>query len=384
MRKPVPSPTDDILESDRLDGAPHPRHTEHLFGHSAAEADFLQAIAQNRLHHAWLITGPKGVGKATLAWRIARFLLATPIHNDAALFAEAAPAPPDTLDVPVDHPVARRIAALSQQGIVVLRRPWDDKLKRLKTEITVDETRKLKEFFAKTIPDGGRRVVIVDCADEMNPSAANAVLKVLEEPPRNTVFLLVSHQPSGLLPTIKSRCRPLRCAPLGGDDMARALAPLALEMPQNMDALATLAAGSVGAAVSLLQQGGPDVYAKIVALFSTTPHLDRTVAIQFAEWAGARGAADRLPLVTGLLALFLSRLARFGVLGPVGLAAAADETAVMSRLCTGPVAARRWADLHQTLGAELQHGLAVNLDPATMILDTVLKINATAEALVQR
>ncbi|MEO1789626.1 MAG: DNA polymerase III subunit delta', partial [Pseudomonadota bacterium] len=169
-----------VPEADRLGDAPHPRDTPALFGQDAAQGAFLAAYAQDRLHHAWLITGPRGVGKATLAWRIARFLLAeAPV--EAGMFC--APPPPTTLDIDAEHPVARRVAAGSEGRLFLVRRSWDAKTKRLKSTIGVDEVRGLKSFFAMSAADGGRRVVIVDAADEMTVNAANALLKVLEEPP---------------------------------------------------------------------------------------------------------------------------------------------------------------------------------------------------------
>jgi len=192
------------LEADRAPGAPHPRETAVLIGQEAAEREFLEARGAGRLHHAWLISGPRGVGKATLAWRIARFLLTTPVTADGRPDASA---PPASLDSDWNAPVARRVLALSEPRLFLLRRPWDAKAERLRQEITVDEVRKLRSFFGLSVADGGRRVVIVDAADEMNVNAANALLKLLEEPPANTVILLVSHQPSRLLPTIRSRCR---------------------------------------------------------------------------------------------------------------------------------------------------------------------------------
>ena len=129
-------------EPDRIDGAPHPRETLRLYGQDAAQADFLQAFSSDRLHHGWLITGPRGVGKATLAWQIARFLLATPIAQDDGLFG--APPPPTDLHIDPEHPVSRRMMAGSEPGLFALRRPYDDKAKRLKAQITVDEVRRLK------------------------------------------------------------------------------------------------------------------------------------------------------------------------------------------------------------------------------------------------
>ncbi len=155
-----------VPEADRAPGAPHPRETQRLFGQEIAETTILDAFNSGRMHHAWLLTGPKGVGKATLAWRIARFLLATPEDQADALFA--APKP-DTLDIPADHPVAHHIHAMAEPRLFLLRRPWDGKTAKLKTVITVEEVRKLHPFFGMSAADGGRRVVIV-CLLYTSPS----------------------------------------------------------------------------------------------------------------------------------------------------------------------------------------------------------------------
>ena len=186
---------DDLPEADRAEGAPHPRLTPNLYGHEAVEAEVLAALTGGRRHHAWLLTGPRGIGKATLAWRIAKFMLAgADAPAESGMFGDA-PAP-DTLTIDADHPVSRRIAALSDPGCLLIRRAWDHDRKRLKAQITVDEVRKLNSFFGLSAADGGNRVVIVDSADDMNPSAANALLKVLEEPPDRAILILISHQPA--------------------------------------------------------------------------------------------------------------------------------------------------------------------------------------------
>ncbi|GHE02886.1 DNA polymerase III subunit delta' [Defluviimonas sp. 20V17] len=367
---------DPTPEADRVEGAPHPRETRALIGQSAAEVAFLDAYRAGRLHHGWLITGPRGVGKATLAWRIARFLLAEEPAGDTGLFG--APPPPESLDIPDDHPVARRMAALSEGRLFLLRRAWDADKKRLKAQITVDEARKLKGFFGLSSADGGRRVVIVDAADEMNVSAANALLKLLEEPPANTSLLLVSHQPSRLLPTIRSRCRELRLTTLSPDDMAAALAAAGCAAGADTAALAELSAGAVGEAVRLTNLGGLEGYADLVRLFSDVPGLDRARAIRLAEACAGRGAEDRLDLTIGLIETFLARLARAGATRRTPPEAAAGEAALFARLAPDAGAARRWADLHQSLGAEARHGRAVNLDPAALVLDMILKIDEAA------
>lgn len=365
-----------IPEPDRVEGAPHPRDTLRLVGQEAAEAAFLEAYGAGRLHHAWLLTGPLGVGKATLAWRIARFLLATP-EEPGGLFA----APPATLDIPAADPVARRIHAGSEGRLFILRRAWDEERKRLKAVITVDEVRRLGSFLHLSAPDGGRRAVIVDPADEMNPQAANALLKMLEEPPGGVTFLLVSHAPSRLLPTIRSRCRELRLATLSPADLSAAIAAAGAEAADGeATALAVLAGGSVGEAIRLANLDGLRTYAAITGLFATLPRMDRPAAIRLAESAAQRGAEERFGLLLVLLDLFLARLARAGALGHPGAEAAPGEAALLSRLAPDAAAGRRWAALHQSLGARARHGRAVNLDPAALILDMVLKIDEAARA----
>ncbi|MCE6950553.1 DNA polymerase III subunit delta' [Cereibacter sphaeroides] len=369
---------DDIPEPDRVEGAPHPRQTARLFGHDRAEAEFLAAFTSGRLHHGWLITGPLGVGKATLAWRVARFLLATP--PDGGLFA---PPPPASLDIPAEHPVARRVAALSEGSLFLLRRAWDEKAKRLKTQITVEEVRRMKAFFSLSSADGGRRVAIVDPADEMNPSAANALLKLLEEPPAGVTILLVCHQPSRLLPTIRSRCRELRLTPLGASDMARALEAAGVEA-SDPAALAELAGGSAGEAIRIANLDGMKLYAALVGLLSGLPRLDRGKLVALADAASGRGAEAQFDLMLSLIDLFLARLARAGTLGRTPPEAAPGEAQLIARLAPDPQTARGWADLAQSLGNRARRGRAVNLDPAALLMDMVLRIDETAAQLAPR
>ncbi len=366
---------DPTPEPDRVEGAPHPRETLRLVGQGAAEAAFLDAFNAGRLHHGWLISGPRGVGKATLAWRIARFLLTAPEVAEDSLFG--APPAPVTLDADPEHPVCRRMLAGAEPRLFLLRRAVDEKTNRLKTVITVDEARKLKGFLQLSAADGGRRVVIVDAADEMNPSTANALLKMLEEPPAGVTMLLVAHQPAGLLPTIRSRCRELRLAPLAPGDLATALSAAGAETDAG-DAMAALSGGSVGEAVRLINLDGIAAYAELVALFAGQGGVDRMAAIRLAESAAGRGAEARFDLLLRLVDFLLSRLALAGVRGAPSPEAAPGEAALLTRLSPGADAARLWADLAQDLGARARHGQAVNIDPGALMLDIFLKIGETA------
>jgi DNA polymerase-3 subunit delta' len=359
----------DSLEPDRIEGAPHPREARRLFGQAAAEAQLLAGLASGRLHHGWLLAGPRGVGKATLAWRFARAAIAHP--PGGGLFA---PPPPTTLDVPDDHPVARRIAAGAEPGLLLIRRGLDDK-GRLRTQITVDEVRRLRDFFGLTAADGGRRVVIVDAADELNPSAANAILKLLEEPPPGAILLLVAHRPAALLPTIRSRCRVLRLQPLGAADLAAALTQALGEPPADPAALTELAAGSVGEAVRLVAGDGLSLYARLVALLSGLPRLDRPELHRLADEVAGRGAEARFDLTVRLLERLLARLARAAATGQPLPEVVPGEAALAAR---GMMPAGAWARLAADLPARARAGKAVNLDPAALLVDMGLRLEAAA------
>ena len=373
--------SEDQPEPDRIEGAPHPRHTRRLIGQDRAETAFLQAFNGKHLHHGWLITGPRGVGKATLAWKIARFLLATP-DDDGGMFA--AP-PPTSLDIPDSHPVAHRMAALSESRLFLLRRAWDEKKSKLQDIISVDEVRKMKSFFALSAADGGRRVAIIDSIDEMNPSAANALLKLLEEPPARVTLLMISHQPARLLPTIRSRVRELRVAPLQPDALSEAPTRAGGGVaPGARTALAELAGGSVGEAFRMTNLDGLKLYQSLIRLMETLPNLDRPRALALAEAGAGRGAEAQFELIVTLIDLFLARLARAGTLGHLPPAAAKGESDLIARLSPTPAHARQWADLAQHLGLRARKGKAVNLDPAALLMDMVLQINTTAGLLAQR
>src|SRR6202045_4386475 len=221
----------------------HPRETTALAGHREAETALLNAYRSGRIPHAWLIGGAQGIGKATLAYRMARFVLAH--RNPHAADVQSA----ETLAVDPSHPVARQIAAGAHGGLLTLERSLNDK-GVLRTVITVDETRETISFFGSTAAVEGWRVCIVDTVDELNPNAANALLKVLEEPPRQSLFLLVSHAPARVLPTIQSRCRKLPLRPLSTADVIRAAAQaaqIAADDPALIEA-AESAEGSVARA----------------------------------------------------------------------------------------------------------------------------------------
>jgi DNA polymerase-3 subunit delta' len=268
-------------ESDRFDDAPHPRETLALFGHAAAERELLDAYKRNRLAQAWIIGGPEGVGKATLAWRVARFLLAHP--DPAAPLVQAA----ETLAVPETHPAARRVATMALADIFLLRRQWNEKTKKHFTEIRVDDVREITRAFHQGAGMGGWRVAIIDSVDDLNRNAANALLKLIEEPPERSLFLLVAHQPGRILPTIRSRCRKLMLGALTREETVAAVSALGPESGGAAD-IAAAAARAEGSVRETLRLLGGDAM-----LFDTT--VNRLLqSLPRVDWLGVHMLADKL------------------------------------------------------------------------------------------
>ncbi len=241
----------ELPESDRLEGWPHPREARRVIGHAAAEDTLLKAI-NGQMPHAWVFGGLKGIGKATLAWRLAKALLQRGRSRESLA----------TLDSDPMHPAVRRLMAGAQGDVLSLRRPADPKTGKIKNDLTVDEVRKLGEFYARHASEGGIRIAIVDSADDLNRNAANALLKTLEEPPPDSLLILIAHRPRALLPTIRSRCRMLNLSPLSDDDLTVALANVAPSLEQRAT-LARMAAGSVGGALELAAHDGPGLDAAL-------------------------------------------------------------------------------------------------------------------------
>lgn len=263
-----------------------PRENTHLFGHARAEETFLQDFARDRLHHAYLITGAKGIGKATFAYRMARFILGhgalkAKVEEGPSLFGDALPvipaaAPTDTYMSPED-PLFRRIANGSHTDLLTLAPAYDAKKQTEKANISVDDARKVGQFLSLTPAESDWRVVVIDAVDQLNVQAANALLKILEEPPPNALLLLICHEAGGILPTIRSRCRQFA---LQAPDRQAFEQVLQTSAPQieitDYPALYALSYGSPGLAITLTKHKGLQHYAGwLKALQPTSPESAR-------------------------------------------------------------------------------------------------------------
>ena len=295
-------------ESDVYLGAPHPRFAATLIGHPAAEGELLNAYRSEKLAHAWLIGGPEGVGKATLAWRFARFILAHP--DPASAQARAA----HDLSVDASSPAARQAMALAHPDLAALRRNWNPKSKNFFTEISVEDVRAALQLFQKSAGAGGWRICIVDSAEDLNREGANALLKMIEEPPPRSLFLIVAHRPGNVLPTIRSRCRRLILEGLAPADIARIVAglgdPWSAVAPGDLERAATLAGGSVRDALKRVDPAASEIGALIEAAIAQLPDADFREIHKLADAVGARGAGEAFDRLMNALYDWLAARAR--------------------------------------------------------------------------
>jgi len=295
---------------DSLEGLAAPHQQEQFFGHSKAEETFLSAWQSGKMHHAWLLTGPKGIGKATFAYRAARFIFnegfgAWGMAGGDSLLGDHFG--PSSLDVSPDSHAAKLVANYAHPNLLAIDRPYDQKTKKFRTEITVDEVRKTVRFFGSTAGENSWRVCIVDPADDLNGNAANALLKILEEPPKHAIFFLVSHAPGRLLPTIRSRCRRLSFAPLENPVLSEALTGLDIASGDQVADLSVLCDGSIRKAAELQSDEGLVLVHAFERLLQPPYNPDYESLSAFAEMVDQRGKEQRFDGFADLVHRHLSK-----------------------------------------------------------------------------
>ncbi len=284
-------------ESDRFGTAPHPRQTYQLFGQERAELALLESYRAGRLGHSIILGGPEGIGKATLAWRFARFLLAHPDSSSPEVHAAA------SLEISKDHPVSHRLEALSHSDVFLLRREVNPKTGKIGTQISVDDVRRMIERYHHASASGGWRIGIIDCADDLNKNSANALLKLIEEPPPRSLFLFVANRPAQVMPTIRSRSQKMLLPALDPADIGRAIGAIDDIWSEHSEAeIATVAAkahGSVREALRLLD-GDNSHLDDLERLLQRLPAIDWTAAHQLVEALSSRQSEDFDAVMTGV------------------------------------------------------------------------------------
>ena len=361
-----------MAEELRETTIPSARENPDLVGHEQAEKTLLDGWNSGRLPHAWLITGPRGIGKATLAFRFARFVLSRD-ENSGGLFREA----PETLYVDPESPVFRRVVSEGHGDLMTLERRMNKDGKRLRGAIVVEEVRAAGRFLSLTASEGGWRVMVIDAADDLNVNAANALLKTLEEPPKRTLVLLVCHSPGRLPATVLSRCCRLALRPLPleltGELLSRHAPDLTREEAMT---LAYLGEGSIGFSLRLVETGGLEIFSEIMSLLGSLPRTDILALHRLGDRLARPDAENAYRTATGLLTWWLARVIRTGagITTPEAHQAAARAEIIRGEAdCARNLLALagldRWAEVWQKIIRLIAQADGLNLDRKQVILN---------------
>ena len=318
----------------------HPRRRTSLVGHGEAEAHLLQAVKSGKLHHAWLISGQRGIGKATLAYRFARFLLSPDAVNMAGATKGLA---------------ANLVFAGTHPDLLVIERSVDAKHKKLKTEVAVDDARECGKFFALTAGFGGYRVCVVDSGDDLNGESANSLLKVIEEPPEKSVILIVVHKLGAVLPTIRSRCIHLPLKPITAEQTEQVLAEVSKAATPEIAEAARLSQGSPGRALQLLDSKGAKAYSAFLAAQRLSPAACVSLGMNFAH----RDTAEDFTVFSELLTSWVAAEARRHATAGRGLAL---------------------AKAHDEITRSIRQTDALNLDRRQTVVDALMLLGDVLKA----
>jgi len=350
-----------------------PRANPELIGQEKAQEVLLRAFDSGRMPHAWLLTGARGIGKATLAYRFARYALSA--RDEApGLFGEM---PAKSLEMTSEDPVFRRVAAEGHSDLMTLERRADE-AGRVRSVIQVEDVRKAIAFLHMTAGEGGWRVLVVDAVDEMNRNAANALLKVLEEPPEKALLLLVSHAPGRLLPTVRSRCCHLPLSPLLPETIMGLLERYAEGISADeASATAHLSEGSLGRALELWESGGLEVYEALVEILSSAPILDMKAVHAFAERLAKESDGSTFRLGMDLYLQWIARTAEAACTGQMPANLSGAEADVVQRLLSWHSLAH-WLDLWEKISRLKARCESVNLDRKQVVVTAFLELEARA------
>lgn len=357
-----------------------------MLGHERAEAEIARWIGEDRLGHALLICGPRGIGKATWAFRIARSLLRGPPATGGEGEQASLPGAPPPIIAPLAEPqdqTFRWVASSGHRDLLTVERRFDEKRGRILSEIVVDDVRRIGAFLAASPAQGGWRVVVVDAADEMNRNAANALLKILEEPGEKSLILLVAHQP-GLMPaTVRSRCRRVVLQPLAAEVLDQLIVRYRPDIgPSGRTMLAALAEGSIGAALELANTHALATSQTLAAMFTALADGDDRPLLALAAEPPAGAEPESFRTIAHLLSWWLRALVRTAAAGgsesleapPPGLGD--REQAIVRRLaCAAPL--DRWLKVWDKSHYLTTQAAAGNLDRKQAL--TTLFLNVRSE-----
>jgi len=340
-----------------------PARTDRLIGHEAAEQAFLKAHESGRMPHAWLISGPKGVGKATLAYRMARFLLAQPAAEEGGMFGGLAQPAATTLQMSPEARVFRQVAQQAHPDFRLLTRTPHPKTGKMRSEIVIDDVRAVIDFLHLKPSASRWRVVIVDSADDLNRNSANALLKILEEPSTDTVLLLLAHAPQALLPTIRSRCRKLALQPLPDELIASEIGQLFPKAGAADRRIAALtSAGSLGQAIRMVEDDGTGLLRDIGALLAGWPKLDAGALHKLGDRLAGRDQGPQFDMAVELLGWWFARMARAAATAELPNPEVFQGEAALIGRMRAAASLDRWLELWEKVSRLFDRVQSVNLD----------------------
>ena len=368
--------------SDKIAGAPHPMLANEIIGHSSQKLSFLSSFASNRLHQCWLLAGDMGIGKASFAWLIAKFLLTTK-YQPADLKIDLNESNINSILEPQSGNTLNRIISGSEQRVYIVRRGYNEKRKTFFKNISIEDVRKLQSYCSLSIADGGKRIIIIDTADDLNKSSSNALLKLLEEPPKNTIFLLISHQPNLLVPTLKSRCQKLSFSNLDQTDLGAVLTAIGCRIESSDEvSLSILSKGSAGAACRLINSNCINLYSDILNISSSLPNLNTNKILQLSQNYFAKAKPGEFEIFLEMMQHFFSRLCKTGAMQkPVLPSVTENEAKIMKNLCPNLKSAHLWSEAANITLAKLNKGYLLNIDIESLILDAFIYLEKSYQTI---
>ena len=348
-----------------IDGDYPPSLTRTLIGHEQQQADFLDAFNGGRMPHAWLLTGPKGVGKASFAYLAARLVLSG--HLLAQRSSDEAT---KAMSQAIENEETHLVEEAAHPDLHVLRREYNPKTQKFRSEIPVESARDLIQFFNLSAGRNGWRVAVIDSIDEMNKNGVNALLKLIEEPPSKCLFLIVCHNPGRLLDTIRSRCRSLAFNALSEPDLQAIVhGRMGDSDPNEVAASAFLAQGSAGYALTLCAEGGFELYRDMVGVLETAPRLDVEKLHALAGRFSARGAPEQFSMFCFLLSGWLHRYVRSVAVGEAFQPVFEGETELVARLPQHQTGLEPFVALWEKVERDSRTVNALNLDKKQAVME---------------